>query len=130
MLFHKLRVIVFALTVLGLTTTASMQTTSDARHTEYLTFNRPVGLPGVTLGTGTYIFELANPEGAHDVVRVLSRDRKIVYLTAYTYAANRSEIRPGTQFVSFAEVAPESVLPIAVWWSNDFAGREFIYAQR
>jgi hypothetical protein len=127
---HTLRVIVFALTVLGLTTTASMQTTLDARHTAYLTFSRPVGLPGVTLGTGTYIFEYANPEGAHDVVRVLSQDRKIVYLTAHTYAANRSEILPGTQFVSFAEAAPESVLPIAVWWSGDFGGREFIYSTR
>jgi hypothetical protein len=130
MLFRKLRVVVFALTVLGLTTTASMQTTFDTRHTEYLTFSRPVGLPGVTLGTGTYIFEFANPEGAHDVVRVLSRDRKIVYLTAYTYEASRSEILPGTQYVSFVEAAPESVLPIAVWWSSDLAGREFVYAQR
>ena len=130
MLLHKSRAIVFALTVFGLTATASMQTTFDTRHTEYLTFNRPVGLPGVTLGTGTYIFEFANPEGAHDMVRVLSRDRKIVYLTAYTYAANRSEILPGTQYVSFVETAPESVLPIAVWWSSNLAGREFVYAQR
>jgi hypothetical protein len=130
MLSHKSRLIVFVLTVLGLPATASMQTTLDSRHTEYLTFSQPVGLPGVTLGSGTYIFEFANPEGAHDVVRVLSRDRTIVYLTAYTYAASRSEVEPGTQFVSFREAAPDKPLPIEVWWSDDLAGREFIYAQR
>ena len=127
MLSHKLRVIVFAATALGLTTTASMQATVDARHTEYLTFSRPVGLPGVTLGSGTYIFEFANPEGAHDVVRVLSRDRTIVYLTAYTFAVSRPEVVPGAEFVSFREVAPDRPLPIAVWWSHDLVGREFIY---
>jgi hypothetical protein len=127
MLSHKIRVIVLALTAVGLATTASVQADIDARHTEYLTFSRPVALPGVTLRSGTYIFELANPDGAHDVVRVLSRDRKIVYLTAYTYPVSRPEVLPLTQFVSFHEAGADDSLPIAVWWSDNLAGREFIY---
>ena len=31
---------------------------ANATHKMYLTFNRPVALPGVSLGTGTYIFEI------------------------------------------------------------------------
>jgi hypothetical protein len=104
-----------------------MQAGVDAHHTEYLTFSRPVGLPGVTLGSGTYIFELADPDGGHDLVRVLSRDRKTLYLTAYTYPVSRPEVVPGTRFVSFRESAPDGPLPIAVWWSDGLAGREFVY---
>ena len=127
MLSHKTRAIVFALAAATLATTASMQAQVDARHIEYLTFSQPVALPGVTLRTGTYIFELANPDGAHDLVRVLSRDRKIVYLTAYTYPVSRTEVVPETQFVSFHEAAADAPLAIAVWWSDSLAGREFIY---
>jgi hypothetical protein len=41
--------------ILGLIFTAS--TDAGGRTQMSLTFNRPVALPGVTLGTGTYIFE-------------------------------------------------------------------------
>jgi hypothetical protein len=127
MVTRKVCTIVLALTALALATTASMTASVDASHTEYLTFSRPIGLPGVTLGSGTYIFELANPDGAHDLVRVLSRDRKTTYLTAYTYPVSRPEIVPGTQFVSFHEAAPDGPAPIAVWWSDGLAGRQFVY---
>ena len=47
---------------MGLVTVAvsSRAAALDGRTT-FLTFNRPVALPGVALGTGTYIFELAAP---------------------------------------------------------------------
>jgi hypothetical protein len=127
MVSRKLCMIVLALTALGFATTASTQASVGAYHTEYLTFSRPVGLPGVTLGSGTYIFELADPDRAHDLVRVFSRDRKTLYLTAYTYPVSRPEIAPGTQFVSFHEAGHDAPLPIAVWWSDGLAGRQFVY---
>ena len=55
--------------------------TNPARTT-YLTFSQPVQLPGVALGAGTYLFELADPDAAPGVVRVLSRDRRIAYTWA------------------------------------------------
>ncbi len=128
MVSRKLCTIVLALAALGLATSASLQAGIGAEHTAYLTFSRPIGLPGVTLGSGTYIFELANPDGAHDLVRVFSRDRKTLYLTAYTHPVSRPEVVPGTQFVSFREAAPDGPLPIAVWWSDGLAGRQFVYA--
>jgi hypothetical protein len=128
MVTRRLCTIVLASTLLSLAATASMTASVDARHTEYLTFSRPIGLPGVTLGSGTYIFELANPDGAHDLVRVLSRDRKTTYLTAYTYPVSRPEIAMETQFVSFHEASPSGPVPIAVWWSDGLSGRQFVYA--
>ena len=44
----------------------------------YLTFNRPVQIPGVTLHAGTYSFRLANAATSRNVVQVLSNDGAIV----------------------------------------------------
>src|ERR1044071_4045454 len=55
----------------------------------HVTFNRTVALPGVTLEAGSYIFELAEPIGASDLVRVSSRDRRVLYLTAFTRIVDR-----------------------------------------
>ena len=76
MLAHRLRMIAFAAIAMGLATVASTHADVETSRTQYLTFTRPVALPGVTLKSGTYIFELADPDAAPDVVRVLSRDRK------------------------------------------------------
>ena len=46
----------------------------NVQHPTYMTFSRPVSLPGVTLGSGTYIFEFANPRSGSDVLRVVSRE--------------------------------------------------------
>ena len=127
MLSHKLPVIVLAMTALSLTSTASMHAHADAHRTEYLTFSRSFGLPGVTLQSGTYVFELADPDGAYDLVRVLSRDRKTVYLTAFTYLVGRPADVPRAQIVSFNEASPDGAMPISVWWYDESVGRQFVY---
>ncbi len=58
----------------------------DPNRTTRLTFNTPIGLPGVTLAAGTYTFELAAPDADLNIVRVMNRDRSVVYLTAFTRA--------------------------------------------
>src|SRR5438270_895423 len=55
----------------------------------YITFSRSVALPGVELAAGTYLFTLASPNTNQSLVRVLSRDRQKIYLTAFTVDANR-----------------------------------------
>src|SRR3954466_16094929 len=42
----------------------------------YLTFSKPVQLPGVTLPAGRYRFDLADPVESRRVVRVQSEDGK------------------------------------------------------
>jgi hypothetical protein len=94
----------------------------------YITFSRAVALPGVELAAGTYIFELAAPESDQTVVRVSSRDRRHVYLQAFT----RNVARPATlkkdEIVTFGEVRGAAAPPIAAWYPPDLeSGRQFIY---
>src|SRR5262245_57470357 len=62
----------------------------------YITFSGPVALPGVELQAGTYAFELATPTNDSTLVRVSSKDHRIVYLTAFTLRIDRPRtLRPG-----------------------------------
>ena len=116
--------------VAGLATVAPVHADVESTRMQYLTFTKPVALPGVTLASGTYIFEMPSPgTSSHDLVRISSRDRKIVYLTAFTREIDRPAGMPTTQFVSLKEVSPTAPAPIAVWWSDARSGRQFVYAE-
>ena len=126
MFSRKLLVTTLGVVILGLATTVSIGAGVNDNDTMYVSFNRPVALPGVSLGSGTYIFERLDIN-AHSVVRVLSRDRKIVLLTAFTNQVNRSAGLKRDQVISFAETSPNAPQRIAIWWPEDSPGREFIY---
>jgi hypothetical protein len=67
--------------ILGLVLAAgSVRATTDNKLM-YVTFSGPVSLPGVTLGTGTYTFELVDSDVTRDLVRVRNKDRSQVYFT-------------------------------------------------
>ena len=101
---------------------------SDANQTMYLTFSRAVELPGVSLGSGTYIFEVANPETSGDVVRVLSRDRSRAYFLGFTRVVNRPHNMRHDQRVSLGEAAPATAPRITAWWPDgEPTGRQFVY---
>jgi hypothetical protein len=101
---------------------------NDLDRLTYVRFNRPVALPGVALGAGTYIFELPDPIGAFDVVRVSSQDRRVVYLTAFTRIVERPAGMNASQPVSFGEALARAPQPITTWWlPNESTGRQFIY---
>jgi hypothetical protein len=102
--------------------------TADAHKTTYLTFSHPVGLPGVSLGSGTYVFEVVNPDTSGDVVRVLSRDRSISYFMGFTRAVARPNGMRRDSSVSLGESAAGIAPPITTWWpQNESIGREFVY---
>lgn len=108
--------------------TRALESSNYLDRTMYVTFTRPVGLPGVSLERGTYIFELADPIGAWDVVRVSSPDRRVVYLTAFTRVVDRPHGMSRDQVISFGEAHPNSAQPIKTWWpTGESTGREFIY---
>src|SRR5689334_17713043 len=86
---HVIRVIMGAL-FLRLLCTASAAAMWKPNRTTFFTFSRSVQIPGAALPAGTYLFELADPNHSLDVVRVLSKDRKRVYLTAFTRPVERS----------------------------------------
>ena len=114
---------------LGVAVMQSHSAALSSNRSMYLTFSAPVGLPGVSLGTGTYIFEQASPAGpAADVVRVLSRDRKLVYYQGFTTTVERpSGMRPG-QVVTIGEAAAGSPTPIKAWYpEGEKVGHQFVW---
>ena len=93
-----------------------------------MTFSAPVALPGVSLGSGTYTFEIANPSSGADIVRVLSRDGSRAYFLGFTRAVKRPRSLPREQAVSLGESAKGTPPPITVWWpENESTGRQFVY---
>ena len=93
----------------------------------YLTFNRDVALPGVVLPAGTYVFEIANPESSHDIVRVSSKNGRVQYM-GFTLRADRPVGLSGNQPVTFAEARPDTPAPITAWFPlGTSSGREFLY---
>lgn len=99
----------------------------NVNRMNHLTFSGPVALPGVTLASGTYIFELATPTNL-DIVRVLSRDRSRVYFMAFTTQVHRPAGLPADRLVSLAEAAAGAPTPIPAWYPRgDSIGHQFIY---
>jgi len=95
----------------------------------YLTFSGPVSLPGVTLSKGTYIFEHAS-QHSPDIIRVLSRDRKVVYLTTFTTPVARPT-GLGNRVVLLGEASAGSARPITAWFPLDEEmGHQFVYGLR
>ena len=113
--------------ILGVLGAASARAAFDKRTT-YLTFSGPVRLPGVTLPAGTYTFELAVPESALDMVRVSSRNGRLVYYTGFTKLVDRPLNLPLNELVVFGEGPAHTAPPIKAWFSPDRqTGHQFIY---
>jgi len=114
--------------LLGVLATSVTGAFGDSRRTTYFTFSRTVQMPGVVLPAGTYIFEVANPEGTGDVVRVLSRDRKNVHLMKFTrtvYRAQSGDLKP---IISLGESPAGNPPPVKAWYpQSETRGHEFIY---
>lgn len=129
MVIGKAVVAASLIALVGLATSSSAIGADTFARTNYITFSKPVRLPGVVLGSGTYIFELPDPVGAWDVVSVLSRDRQRVYYTGLTRPVVRPHGMRPDQVVSLGEAPADAATPIRVWWPmGERTGREFNYA--
>ena len=107
---------------------AARTASGDVSHTNYLTFSAPFALPGVTLPAGTYTFEMAVP-GSYDVVRVMSRDRAHVYLTAFTKRVERPRGLAANRQIVFGEAPARVAPPVKAWFPIGGAiGHEFVYS--
>jgi hypothetical protein len=130
MVNRKLVLAVCGAAVFALVLAQRVGAMADAKTT-YLTFSAPVTLPGVALGAGTYIFEIANPDNNADVVRVMSRDRSISYFMGFTRAVTRPHNLDRTRSVSLGESAAGVPPPITTWWPQyESTGRQFVYPAR
>jgi hypothetical protein len=94
-----------------------------------LTFSGPVELPGVALGSGTYIFELVDPVGSIDVVTVRDKSRTRVYYSGFTRRVERPAGKMGA--VSLEETGPGVVPRILAWYpTSEAVGHSFVYSKR
>ena len=114
--------------ILGLVLASSAGAASDDKRTTYITFSQPVGLPGVTLPAGTYLFEVADPLMSIDIIRVTNRQRNLVYFTAFTDRVERKDGVRSETGITFAPPQPDAVRKIAAWYPRgESLGHEFIY---
>jgi hypothetical protein len=91
-----------------------------------LTFSGPVELPGVALGSGSYVFELIDPIGSIDVVTVRDKNRTRVYYSGFTRRVERPAGKIGA--VRLEETRPGVVPRILAWYpTTDGAGHSFVY---
>jgi hypothetical protein len=117
--------------ILGLVMAVSVKSWDNPSKTTSLTFSGPVRLPGVTLGAGTYVFELAAPETSADIVRVLSKDRSQVYLAVFTESVSRPAGMTAETQISFGEASAGVASPITAWYpAFDSRGHRFLYKSR
>src|SRR5262245_38721331 len=112
---------------LGVILTASLNAGSWNR-TEYMKFNAPVALPGVTLTPGEYSFELADINNP-SVVLVRDRATHLPKFLGFTYRVARpSEARDRQSKVILGEARRGEPAPIRAWFPYDATvGYEFIY---
>ena len=110
--------------VLGVLVAASAH--AWATDTNYLTFNGPVALPGVTLPAGTYAFR--TPSGIDkNIVQVMNRAETKSYYMGITQPVSRP--RPGREMlVTIGEAPARQVAPIRAWFPlGQPEGHAFIY---
>ena len=94
-----------------------------------MTFSGPVALPGIGLGTGTYIFERTDADPR--LVRVFNRDRSRVYFTGFTHAVARPAGLRRDRIVTFAERRPGLPPRIAAWYPvGTSTGYQFLYTSK
>ena len=95
-------------------------------NTNYLTFNTPVALPGVTLPAGTYTFRVPT-DMDRNVVQVLNRAETKSYYMGITRPVSRP--RGGTELlVTMGEASARQVPPIEAWYPlGERDGHAFIY---
>jgi len=93
----------------------------------FLTFSKPVQLPGVTLPAGRYRFELADPVDDRRVVKVQSEDghQQLAMLLSIQNQLREPARDPVVLFMETPEGQPEAV---KAWiYPGDTIGYEFIY---
>ena len=128
MLARKIVHTLCGVVLLGVLATSSTGAMTAGRAT-YFTFSGAVEMPrGVALAAGTYIFEVANPDGGSNVVRVLSRDRKKTFIMALTRSVYRPEKGNLDATINLGETAAGAPPKVKAWYpQGETRGHEFIH---
>ena len=126
---RKSTMFLFAVVAAGALTAATTYATSTPfTRLNYLTFTQPVSLPGVSLGTGAYVFEEGPGGVSRDIVLVRNRASQQPLYLGFTRPVRRPAGMPMSVSVEFGEVAAGSPTPIMRWYPvGSETGHEFLY---
>jgi hypothetical protein len=114
--------------LVGLTLTAATLSAVSNSAREYVRFSGPVGLPGVTLEGGSYIFEVLDPMGTGDVILVRSKTTYQARFLGFTRRVDRPAGLTDDQSVVLGEAPKGVAAPVLGWYPiGDSRGHEFIY---
>src|SRR4029453_6178176 len=93
-----------------------------------LTFSGPVELPGVALGSGSYVFELIDPVDSNYVGTGGDKNRARVYYRGFTRRVERPAGKIGP--VTLEETRPGVVPRVLAWYpTTDRTGHSFVYSK-
>ena len=82
----------------------------------------------MVLPPGAYIFEIANPGSAGDVVRVFDRKRSTIYLGALTRRTTRQPSDGLDAAIVLGEARPSVPRRVQAWYAaGHTSGHEFLY---
>src|SRR3954469_17047296 len=94
----------------------------------YLTFSKPVQLPGVSLPAGRYRLQLADTQESRRVIKVQSEDGKKQLAMLLTVQNQLRDI-PKDRLVLFTETAQGQPDAVKAWnYPGERIGYEFIYS--
>lgn len=101
---------------------------TTASHPNFLRVTIPLALPGAVLPPGEYVFEVANPETSHDVVRVWNRATRQSMFMGFTRRVPRPRTHAPGDALVLGESAAGDPTPVLVWYPIGLQdGHEFIY---
>jgi len=99
-----------------------------ASHPNIITLSQPAALPGQVLPPGVYVFELANPETASDVIRVRNRNTGQALYSGFTRRVDRPRALPADTALTFGEAPVGQPAAVHAWFPLGLRdGHEFIY---
>jgi hypothetical protein len=105
--------------------------TATSGTIEYLTFSGPVSLPGVSLGSGSYSFQILDLQGSASVVSVRNSVTHQPVFLGMTTRIDRPASSGSNQSVVFGESTRGVATPIVAWYpAGAVSGHQFIYPRR
>ena len=90
-------------------------------------FAEPVALPGVVLYSGSYSFEVIDPELKLNIVRVTSSDPYKLRYSGFARRVSRPAGLASNEVFTYGEARPGDPVPIRAWFPlGETYGHEFV----
>ena len=122
------KIVAMGCALLTLTVLGTYVNARSSSGPSYLTFSGPVSLPGVSLGSGTYVFERVDSQSDTHLVVVKNRTTSQVLFLGFTLPVSRPAGLAENHQIVFKE-SPKGVAPrIDAWYpSGESTGQQFMY---